>query len=79
MRPGGRIVTLIKPQYEADKRTEIIRGKGRVRPEALDAILDRVGAVLASFNLPHTAPVRTPFLGDKGKNPEFVAMLGPVP
>jgi 23S rRNA (cytidine1920-2'-O)/16S rRNA (cytidine1409-2'-O)-methyltransferase len=78
LRPGGRVVTLIKPQYEAEKRTEIVRGKGRVKPEALPAILERVEAVMAQLGVPVRGPVETPFRGDKGGNPEYVACLGPL-
>jgi hypothetical protein len=49
-----------------------------VKPEALDAVLARVRAVLDGLGVPAGELVRTPFLGDKGRNPEFVARLGPV-
>jgi 23S rRNA (cytidine1920-2'-O)/16S rRNA (cytidine1409-2'-O)-methyltransferase len=78
LKPGGRLLSLIKPQYEA-RRDERIRGKGRVRPEALAAILERVGNVLCQTGLPVEGPVETPFLGGKGKNPEYFACVGPAP
>ena len=78
LKPGGFVVSLVKPQYEADKNTEMIRGKGAVNPDALPAIIARVTAVLDSLKLPYKAPIKTPFLGDKGKNPEFFTLVGPV-
>lgn len=78
VKPGGFILSLIKPQYEADKRTEMQRGKGCVIPEAIPAIIDRVRAVLEAQGVPFREPVRTPFLGDKGRNPEFFTLLGPI-
>jgi 23S rRNA (cytidine1920-2'-O)/16S rRNA (cytidine1409-2'-O)-methyltransferase len=77
LKPGGRIVTLLKPQYEADPRTELIPGKGCVKPEAVDAVVARVSGFFESAGFPHRAPIETPFLGGKGKNPEFVVVLGP--
>lgn len=76
LRPGGRVLSLLKPQYEAAPE-EIIRGKGRVKDEALAAIIARVTAAAAKLGLPVRGPERTPFLGGKGKNPEFFLLLGP--
>lgn len=70
LKPGGQLLSLLKPQYEAEK-DEIIRGKGRVREEALPAILARVEAVWRSHGVDFEGPARTPFLGGKGNNPEF--------
>ncbi|MHC4870979.1 MAG: SAM-dependent methyltransferase [Planctomycetota bacterium] len=78
IKPGGIILSLLKPQYEADKKTEMIRGKGRVKEDCLDAIIERIDEVLKSLGQPYQGPVRTPFLGDKGKNPEFFMMIGPI-
>ncbi|MHC4884887.1 MAG: SAM-dependent methyltransferase [Planctomycetota bacterium] len=75
LKPGGMILSLIKPQYEADRKTEMIRGKGRVLEEALEPILERVRKVYRDLGLEFEGPIRTPFLGDKGKNPEFFACI----
>jgi 23S rRNA (cytidine1920-2'-O)/16S rRNA (cytidine1409-2'-O)-methyltransferase len=79
VKPGGTVLSLLKPQYEAEKKTEILRGKGRVRPEAIPSILARVGTLLRELGIPFRGPVETPFRGDKGGNPEFFLALGPVP
>lgn len=73
VKPGGTVLSLIKPQYEADRRTEMVRGKGRVRDDCLDRILARTVEALRLQGVPFEGPVRTPFRGDKGGNPEFFA------
>ena len=78
LRPGGRILSLLKPQYEAD-RSEMERGRGRVKEDALPAICERVREDALATGLPVAGPARTPFLGGKGKNPEFFMLLGPTP
>ena len=72
--PGGRVVTLIKPHYEADP-TQLV--KGVLPEEAVDAMVDAVRSdvVAAGFHLVHT--VRSPILGTKG-NAEVLALLHPV-
>jgi 23S rRNA (cytidine1920-2'-O)/16S rRNA (cytidine1409-2'-O)-methyltransferase len=74
--PGGRILSLLKPQYEAEK-TEIVPGTGRVRDEALARIHAAVRATAETFGVPVLGPETTPFLGDKGKNPEAFLCIGP--
>ncbi len=76
--PGGRILSLVKPQYEA-ARDEIVPGEGRVKPEALARILQSVTAEAALLGAPIAGPAETPFRGGKGKNPEFFLLLGPFP
>ncbi len=75
--PGGYVLSLLKPQYEAEK-SEMQKGKGRVRDEALARIVTDVSALAASFGHPVKGPERTPFLGGKGKNPEYFLLIGPV-
>ncbi len=71
LKDGGRLVSLLKPQYEAE-RDEMEKGKkGRVKEEALANILERVEETIRSTGLPYKPPARAPFLGGKGKNPEF--------
>lgn len=74
---GGRILSLLKPQYEAD-RDEIHRGRGQVREEALDAILARVRDAARATGMLLHGPDRAPFVGGKGKNPEYYLLLEPV-
>lgn len=74
--PGGLIVSLLKPQYEAHK-DEILRGKGLVKEEALTRIVADVRATAEAQGVPVRGPERAPFLGGKGKNPEYYLCLGP--
>lgn len=77
LEPGGWILSLLKPQYEAE-RSEMTKGKGRVLDEALERITASVRATAQSLGWPVAGPERTPFLGTKGKNPEYFLKIGPV-
>ena len=74
LRPGGTVVALVKPQFEA-RRGEVGRG-GVIRDEALrDDILMRVEQWLSArddLELLNTIP--SPITGDAG-NHEFLALL----
>lgn len=75
LKPTGKILSLLKPQYEAS-RDEMEKGrKGRVKEESLDAILARVSETARKTGLNLSGPSRAPFLGGKGKNPEFYFLL----
>ena len=74
---GGYVLSLLKPQYEAGK-DEMEKGRGRVKDSALDRITREVRALAESFGYPVAGPALTPFLGGKGKNPEYFTLLGPV-
>ncbi len=76
LKPGGLLVSLLKPQYEADK-DDIEHGKGRVKEAALQSILAHVTATAQGTGLPLRGPELAPFLGGKGKNPEYYFVLGP--
>ncbi len=72
LRVGGKIVVLIKPQYEADKR--YLR-KGKLAEEFVSEVLEQVKADIESVGGKVSAIVESPILGDKGKNREFLALL----
>ena len=74
VRPGGQLLSLLKPQYEA-RKDEIIPGAGRVKEEALSRIADTVLATARSLSQEVTGPDLTPFAGGKGKNPEYFLLL----
>ncbi len=76
LRPGGFILSLLKPQYEAEK-SEIQRGSGRVADAALPRIVAQVRAAAEGLGVPVRGPDQSPFLGGKGKNPEYFLWLGP--
>ncbi|MDR1520372.1 MAG: TlyA family rRNA (cytidine-2'-O)-methyltransferase [Planctomycetota bacterium] len=74
--PGGFVLSLLKPQYEAEK-DEMQKGRGRVLDSALERILPRIRQTALALGLPVKGPDATPFLGGKGKNPEYFLLLGP--
>ena len=75
--PGGYVLSLLKPQYEAGPG-EMERGSGRVRDSALPAIARRARDTAEALGQPVRGPALTPFLGGKGKNPEYFILIGPV-
>ncbi len=79
VRPGGRIVALVKPQFEAG-REEADRGRGVITDPAIHA---RVLAELRAFvgtlgGLEWRAELDSPLLGPAG-NREFLALLEKSP
>ncbi|MDR3078366.1 MAG: TlyA family rRNA (cytidine-2'-O)-methyltransferase, partial [Planctomycetota bacterium] len=77
LEPGGFVLSLLKPQYEAEAG-EMRKGKGRVLERALPRILQSVRETSLAFGFPLKGPELTPFLGGKGKNPEYFLRIGPV-
>lgn len=75
---GGFVLSLLKPQYETEEG-EMEKGRGRVRDDALDRIVREARRTAESFGHPVKGPAMTPFLGGKGKNPEYFILIGPVP
>jgi 23S rRNA (cytidine1920-2'-O)/16S rRNA (cytidine1409-2'-O)-methyltransferase len=74
--PGGHIVALVKPQFEAGKgRTD----KGVVRDPAIHhEVLERVVATAQEHRLGTRAVIASPILGPEG-NREFLVHLAPGP
>ncbi len=71
LKPRGRIVTLIKPQYES---REDERVRGVVKPECLHAVRDRVCDQLRSMGLAIRETIESPILGEGG-NKEFLGLI----
>lgn len=73
LKETGRVVTLIKPHYEADSA---LLHRGVLPPEAVAGVVDAVRADIteAGFDLERTA--QSPILGAKG-NVEVLALLRP--
>lgn len=71
LREGGRIITLIKPHYEADK--SLLR-KGILQPEHLDDVIAHVTQDIAVAGLEIVQMTQSPFLGGEG-NIEVLAEL----
>lgn len=72
LRPGGDVVALVKPQFEAG-RDEV--RKGIIHDAAIHArVLDEVTAVAAGIGLARVAATPSPITGQKG-NVEFLLHL----
>jgi len=71
--PGGRVLSLLKPQYEA-RPTE--RRKGVVRPECWHEVIRRTVSELEAMGLPLRAVARLPH-ATPGGNREVFLLLQP--
>ncbi len=85
-KPGARIITLIKPHYEADKRD--LGAGGVLDPERSQEIAQRVIESLATMGVRVLASTESPVLGGArkskrkrkgGGNREWLALLEPTP
>jgi 23S rRNA (cytidine1920-2'-O)/16S rRNA (cytidine1409-2'-O)-methyltransferase len=72
--PGGRVVTLIKPHYEAPAA---LLKKGVLPESALDAVLESVKQDITAAGFTLRATTRSPLLGGEG-NIELLALLTPA-
>lgn len=73
LQPGGRIITLVKPHYEADKS---LLNRGVLPPESAQPTLDAVCARIRELGLTVQQVVDSPIPGSKG-NREFLALVVP--
>ena len=71
LKPDGRIITLVKPQYEA---TEAERTGGVVPEEGLEPVLARVRLDIESLGLAISGETRSPLKGGGG-NVEFLFLV----
>jgi 23S rRNA (cytidine1920-2'-O)/16S rRNA (cytidine1409-2'-O)-methyltransferase len=69
--PGGTVVTLIKPHYEADKSLLV---KGILPAEQVDAVVDAVRRDIVACGFEVVAITASPILGGEG-NAEVLAQL----
>lgn len=74
LKPDGRIITLIKPHYEADVAD---LDKGVLDPAKRDATLDRVRDATRRLGLDVLDTIPSPIAGRKG-NREYLALLRPA-
>lgn len=72
LKTDGRIITLIKPHYEADRKR--LRA-GVLPPEEIPEVLQTVEEGLASTGIKLLATVQSPIAGHKG-NREWLALAG---
>jgi 23S rRNA (cytidine1920-2'-O)/16S rRNA (cytidine1409-2'-O)-methyltransferase len=74
LRKGGKIVALIKPQFEAGKR-EVDKGAGVIRDPAVhDRVVGELQTFVKELGLRWVSLVQSPILGPAG-NKEFLALL----
>jgi len=74
LKPGGRIISLVKPQYEAGEEE---RTDGIVPEQNLEPILARVRMQVAAEGLAILGETRSPIQGGGG-NIEFLFLLAPA-
>ena len=72
LRCGGAVVSLLKPHYEASPRERV---GGRVRPEALQAVVQRVLEEIKQAGGLLEGVVESPIRGEKGQNTEYLVLI----
>jgi predicted rRNA methylase YqxC with S4 and FtsJ domains len=73
VRDDGRVITLIKPHYEAD--AALLRG-GVLPEDAVDAVVQAALSDLPKFGFEVVGATQSPIRGAKG-NIEMLALLRP--
>ncbi|MEK7526535.1 MAG: SAM-dependent methyltransferase [Patescibacteria group bacterium] len=71
---SGKIVSLIKPHYEAPK--EFIM-KGKLMEEKIEEVLESAKKDIAQAGGKVEEIVESPILGEKGKNKEYLVLITP--
>lgn len=73
LRPGGRIISLVKPHYEADK--SLLRS-GVLAPDDARRVLEETVNRIHETGLEVQSTIESPIAGNKG-NLEFLALIVP--
>ena len=74
IKPDGKIITLIKPQFEAD-RQDIARG-GVVRDDAVhQRVIEKIKTGMTEFGFEMRGVIDSPILGATSGNKEFLALF----
>lgn len=74
IKPDGKIITLIKPQFEAD-RADISRG-GIVRDDTVhQKVIEKIKNGMAEFGFEMKGVIDSPILGATAGNKEFLALF----
>ena len=79
LRADGRLVTLIKPHYEASRQAMSGGRKGRLDEDQAAAVLEDVIAAMPGLGVEVLGSIRSPLPGGKGGNIEYLALLRPRP
>lgn len=72
LKPGGVIISLIKPHYESPR--EYLK-KGRLMDEYVEEVLNKTKNDIISVGGKVVSIVESPIVGEKGKNREFLALI----
>lgn len=72
LKEGGQVISLIKPHYEAPKSYIV---KGKLMEEKMDEILDLVKQDIENAGGEVLDIVKSPIVGGKGGNTEFLALV----
>lgn len=72
LKPGGHVITLIKPHYEAPR--SFIK-KGKLMEEKIEEVLGVVKSDIESTSGEVLGITESPILGGKGGNREFLALI----
>lgn len=70
LKPEGMIISLIKPHYELKK--------AKLTPEEAETVLARVKQEISDLGVAVKKTVKSPVLGEKGGNTEYLALISPV-
>lgn len=74
LKPGGQIIALLKPHYEADKADLV---KGVLKPEKLQLVKDSVENQIVNLGFEIKDEIESPVLGGGG-NTEYLLLLNVV-
>ncbi len=72
LKPGGQIISLLKPHYEAEKKN--LR-RGQLQPEFIEPTIQKVTAELAALGITVQKIIESPLVGEKGGNKEFLMRI----
>jgi 23S rRNA (cytidine1920-2'-O)/16S rRNA (cytidine1409-2'-O)-methyltransferase len=72
LKPDGKIIALIKPHYEADRK---FLDHGRLQDDKVEEVLSLVKQDIQNCGGEVLEIVESPILGKKGENKEFLALI----
>jgi 23S rRNA (cytidine1920-2'-O)/16S rRNA (cytidine1409-2'-O)-methyltransferase len=74
LKPDAKIITLIKPQFEAER--EDVRRGGIVRDEDVhEKVIEKIKTGMVEFGFEMETVIESPIRGDKSGNKEFLALF----
>lgn len=71
LKPGAVVVALLKPHYEAP---DLLQG-GKINEDELPKVVEAVKAKLEKLGFKIAKCEKSPVLGEKGQNIEFVTVI----